>query len=175
MTVSSSDTLEEFKQRLDGIIANYQRPEERRIAYGNLRHEYSDYSKDGNTTVNIAVIYETPGGSTTQINMTYDSSSGGFCYLDRDLENQVTCYDPDEVIEMIEDAIREIPGKRAKQLISQINSWMDMGKGRHEIFGELNKLLQTEFLGGRITTNELKEGIQHVVAQHNRALEGDRR
>ena len=74
MTVGNRVTFDEFKERLDSIISGYQRPEERRIAYGNLRHEYSEYSRDGNTTVNIAVIYETPGGSTTQINITYDSS-----------------------------------------------------------------------------------------------------
>ncbi|NLJ35516.1 MAG: hypothetical protein GX358_04670 [candidate division WS1 bacterium] len=173
MTVGNRVTFDEFKERLDGIISGYQRPEERRIAYGNLRHEYSEYSRDGNTTVNIAVIYETPGGSTTQINITYDSSERTYSYLDRDLENQVVSHNPDEVISTIEEAIHEIPGKRARQLITTIDSWMGMGKGRYEIFGELNKLLQTEFLGGRITTTELKEGIQHVVSQHNRPAENN--
>ena len=173
MTESKRDTLAEFKELLDRIVSGYQRPEERRIAYGNLRHEYSEYSKDDTPSVNIAVIYETPGGSTTQLNITYDGATGSYTYLDRDLENHVVCHDPCQVIATIEESIAEIPGKRARQLLSQIDSWMDMGKGRYEIFGELNKLLQTEFLGGRITTHELKEGIQHVVSQHNRVAGND--
>lgn len=162
----SNPRLEQFQRTLDELVALYQRPEERRIGYGNLRHEYSKYTKDDKTTVNIAVIYETPGGSTTQINVTFDTDAGLFSYLDRDLENHIESDDPNQVVETIKEQIREIPGKRKQQLTAQIDSWMDMGKGRYEIFGELNKLLQTEFLGGRITTTELKEGIQHVVAQH---------
>lgn len=163
---ASNQRLEQFQRTLDELVALYQRPEERRIGYGNLRHEYSKYTKDDKTTINIAVIYETPGGSTTQINVTFDTDAGVFSYLDRNLENHIESPDPDEVVETIKEQIREIPGKRSQQLMTQIDSWMDMGKGRYEIFGELNKLLQTEFLGGRITTTELKEGIQHVVAQH---------
>lgn len=166
LVVGSNNSLQTFKGRLDEIVSGYQRPEERRIGYGNLRHEYSEYAKGGKNTVNIAVIYETPGGSTTQINITFDGATGEYSYLDRDLESHITSGDCDEVIGAIEEVVTEIPGKRAKQLINQINAWMEMGKGRHEIFSELNKLLQTEFLGGRITTHELKEGIQHVVRQY---------
>ncbi len=166
MVVGSNNSLQTFKGRLDDIVSGYQRPGERRIGYGNLRHEYSEYAKEGKNTVNIAVIYETPGGSTTQINISFDGTSGEYIYLDRDLESHITSRDCDEVIAAIEQVVTEIPGKRSAQLINQINAWMEMGKGRHEIFGELNKLLQTEFLGGRITTHELKEGIQHVVKQY---------
>ncbi len=171
MEVGTNGTLEEFKERLDSIVAAYQRSEERRIGYGNLRHEYSEYSKDGKTTVNIAVIYETPGGSTTQLNISFDKRAATYSYLDRDLETHITSDDPDQVIATIEEAVEEIPAKRSRQLFNQIDSWMDMGKGRHEIFGELNKLLQTEFLGGRINTNELKEGIQHVVQQYSKVTD----
>ncbi len=166
MGVARKDTLEEFKERLDRIVVTCQRPEERRIGYGNLRHEYSEYSKDGKTTVNIAVIYETPGGSTTQINISFDNGTGTYSYLDRDLETHIASHDPDQVIATIEEVVEGIPTKRSKQLINQVDNWLEMGKGRYEIFGELNKLLQTEFLGGRISTNELKEGIQHVVEQY---------
>ncbi|MFP3903805.1 MAG: hypothetical protein ACLFWB_06130 [Armatimonadota bacterium] len=164
---NSNHSLEKFQGELDEIISKYRHPEERRIGYGNLRHEYSEWEKDDAKSVNIAVIYETPGGSTTQINVTYDKEKGTFTYLDRDLENQVTTGDYEEVLGAIKEEVQKIPGKRADQLINQINSWIEMGKGRHEIFSELNKLLQTEFLGGRITTTELKEGIQHVVEMHS--------
>ena len=33
------------------------------------------------------------------------------------------------------------------------------------MFSEMNKLLQNEFLGGRITNEELKAGIQHIVKE----------
>ncbi len=166
LAVGSNNSLETFKMRLDDLVSGCQRPEERRIGYGNLRHEYSEYDKGGKNTVNIAVIYETPGGSTTQINITFDGVTGEYSYLDRDLEDHITSRDPDEVIAAIEEVVTEIPRKRSRQLLRQLDAWMEMGKGRHEIFSELNKLLQTEFLGGRITTHELKEGIQYVVKEY---------
>lgn len=172
MTEDTNHSLEEFKSELDDIMSKYRRPEERRIGYGNLRHEYSEWEKESAKSVNIAVIYETPGGSTTQINVTFDKKDGTYTYLDRDLDDQVTSTDYQEVLDAIQDEIDQIPRKRAEQLINQIDNWIDMGKGRHEIFSELNKLLQTEFLGGRITTTELKEGIQHVVRSHSEHANG---
>jgi len=46
--------------------------------------------------------------------------------------------------------------------------WLAEGKTRSEMFGEMNKLLQTEFLGGRIANEELKAGIQHIVTKYSR-------
>lgn len=163
-----SDTFAELKHKLDRLIVSCQQPEERRIGYGNIRHEYCDWCREDEKDTNIAVIYETPGGSTTQLNFTFNHVTGEFSYLDMDLESTLTTKDPAEVLAYIEDHMRQIPGKRLVQIEKTIDDWVSQGKGRSEIFAELNKLLQTEFLGGRVNNNELKHGIQHLVREYAR-------
>lgn len=160
---SDSGAFQVLKEKLDKVIISCQQPEERRIGFGNIRHEYCEWCRDGQSDTNIAVIYETPGGSTTQINVTYNHGTGEFSYLDNDLESTITTTDPQQVLMYIEDHMRLIPGKRLVQIEKTIDAWLQQGKGRSEIFAELNKLLQTEFLGGRVNNNELKHGIQHLV------------
>lgn len=157
------NSLEWFRRELDKAIASYQSPQERRVGYGNLRHEYSTWKKEDEEITNIAVIYETPGGSTTQLNITYHHDDHTFTYLDADLGSQLTTDDPREALHAVEHHVRQIPEKRRAQLSSQVNAWMDEGKSKREVFSELNKLLQEQFLGGRITTGELKAGIQHAI------------
>lgn len=167
--MAHDDVFAVFKQNLDRIVGACQQPEERRIGYGNIRHEYCEWCREGVNDTNVAVIYETPGGSTTQINITFNHLTGEFTYLDEDLESQVVTKDPEQVIRYVENHMREIPGKRLVQIEKTIDSWVMQGKGRSEIFAELNKLLQTEFLGGRVNNNELKHGIQHLVREYARA------
>lgn len=156
-------TLEWFRRELDKAVASYQSPQERRVGYGNLRHEYSTWKTEAEEITNVAVIYETPGGSTTQLNVTYHHGDHTFTYLDTDLGDQITTTDPREALHAVEHHVREIPDKRQAQLSSQVDAWMDEGKSKREVFSELNKLLQEQFLGGRITTGELKAGIQHAI------------
>ena len=157
-----------LKQKLDRAIAACQQPEERRIGFGNIRHEYCEWSRRDEEDTNIAVIYETPGGSTTQINVTYNHKTGEFHYLDDSLQATIITKDPEQVFSHIEGHMRQIPGKRLIQIEKTVDSWLSQGKGRREIFAELNKLLQTEFLGGRVNNNELKHGIQHLVKKYGR-------
>lgn len=167
--MAHDEVFQAFKQRLDRMISACQQPEERRIGYGNIRHEYCEWCREGVNDTNIAIIYETPGGSTTQINITFNHLTGEFMYLNEDLETQVFITDPDQVLQYVEDHMRQIPGKRLVQIEKTIDAWVSQGKGRSEIFAELNKLLQTEFLGGRVNNNELKHGIQHLVKEYARA------
>lgn len=157
------DPLEVFERELDELITSCRHPDEKRIRYGNLRSEVSEGS--GNGVTNAAVVYETPGGSTTQINITYDEDEQVFTYLSEDLGKTVTCEDPHEVLEMVRRHTASIPRKRMRALFNTIDIWLSEGKSRREMFGEMNKLLQSEFLGGRITTDELKAGIHHIVRQ----------
>ena len=78
-------------------------------------------------------------------------------------ESDVTTTDPREALQVIENHVNTIPQKRQDQVNHQVETWMEQGKSRSEVFAELNKLLQTAFLGGRITTGELKSGIQHAI------------
>jgi len=50
-----------------------------------------------------------------------------------------------------------------QQLEQTVDVWVSTGKVRSEIFAELNKMMQTELLGGRVNSIELKHGIQHLV------------
>ena len=45
---------------------------------------------------------------------------------------------------------------------------MSQGKSRSEVFAELNKLLQNEFIGGRLTNAELKGAIQYAIKVKSR-------
>ena len=115
---------------------------------------------------NVAIIYETPGGSTCQVNIAYDHNTGDFSYLNPELAETIKTDAVQDVLAMVETHVRSIPDKRVRRLQSQIDGWVGEGKTRSQLFGELNKLLQTEFLGGRINTNELKQAIQYAIERY---------
>lgn len=163
LTERQDHSLEWLRTELDKILASYQSPHERRVGHGNLRHEYSTWTKESERLTNIAIIYETPGGSTTQLNITYNHEDRTFSYLDVGLGGNIATSDGRECLQAIHTHVRGIPAKRQAQLDAQVDTWMDEGKSKREVFAELNKLLQEQFLGGRITTNELKAGIQHAI------------
>src|SRR5437764_10913279 len=72
----------EFEARLRELMQPYAR----RIEYGNLRSQPSDWeTPDGHKITNFAIVYETPGGSTDQINVAYDHTTGHFTLLDEAL------------------------------------------------------------------------------------------
>ncbi len=163
MAQDHDEPIRWLRAELDAILQSYQHPQERRIGYGNLRHEYSEWKDSHGLTTNVAVIYETPGGSTTQINITYDHVVGLFSFLDHDLNDRVTTADPRDVLHAIQREVTVIPQKRVGALHKQIDIWMQEGKSRSELLAELNKLLQNEFMGGRLTNVELRDAVQHVV------------
>ncbi len=163
MVQTDIDPFSAFKQRLDKFVDSFARPRERRIAYGNLRHEYSDWGEGDEQTTNVALIYETPGGSTTQLNVTYDHGTGEFSFLSPDGAQRVATRDPGGPLQMIVGEVRTIPQRRMQSLQEQIEGWCDEGKCQRELFAEMNKLLQSDFLGGSITQRELKLGIKHAI------------
>jgi len=165
---SGADPFAVFEDQLEALVSSCQHPAERRIAYGNLRGEVSENRSDGSVVKNAAIVYETPGGSTTQINVSYDSRNETFSYLSEDLQDTVACQDPTDVLKMVVEHAQGIPDKRMEALRAQIDSWLAEGKTKREMFGGMNKLLQAEFLGGRISIEELKAGIQHIVRQHEK-------
>ena len=104
MSQSGVDPLVEFKERLDKFISSVTRDRERRIAYGNLRHEYSEWDEGDDSNTNVAVIYETPGGSTVQINVTWEDRE--FSYLSADGNAKSVSPTPDEPLHMIAEEVR---------------------------------------------------------------------
>ena len=167
MAADDRDPLEWFKEHLNSAVRSCCSNPERRIGHGNLRHEYSQW-KRGEGSTNVAIIYETPGGSTTQLNVAYDPETRTFSYLSADLEHRLDCTDPSQALHMIVEHVNSIPEKREKQLQAQIDLWVQQGMSRSELFAQLNKLLQAEFLGGRITTSELQRGIQYAIKHYAR-------
>lgn len=167
MSEEAANPMEWLKSRLDNLVRACCSNTERRIGHGNLRHEYSQWRKTEDAATNIAIIYETPGGSTTQLNVTYDPQQGVFSYLSLDLEQRVECTAPEEVFGMIREHVRKIPEKRQRQLEKQIDLWVAQGMSRSQLFAQLNKLLQAEFLGGRIATGELQAGIQYAIRRYS--------
>ncbi len=161
--------LERLKTELQTLVSSCTTVQERRIGYGNLRCEFSDWDRDDEQVTNIAVIYETPGGSTCQINVHYDHQAAEFSFLDEHLDNTIIAEGPQEALQMVTRHVRSIPQRRLKLLEEQIDSWIGQGKTRGQLFGELNKLLQAEFLGGRISTTELKEGIKYALGHFSSA------
>ncbi len=161
--------LEKLRTKLQDLVSSCTIVQEQRIGYGNLRCEFSDWDSDEEQATNIAIIYETPGGSTCQVNVHYDHQAANFSFLDEQLHNTVIAEGPQEAIEMITHHVRSIPRRRLELLEQQIDSWVSQGKTRSQLFGELNKLLQAEFLGGRISTTELKKGIEYALGHFSAA------
>ena len=160
-----TNSFEQLRERLDEFISRYRHPEQRRIGYGNLRQEYSDWHEGRNPTANIAIVYETPGGSTAQINITYDGDREQFTYLQQADSEPTTSESVENVLSVIASQVAAIPQKRRHVLYRQIEDWCSAGK---PVFEELNKLLQSEFLGGRINIDELKDGINYAIACRKR-------
>jgi hypothetical protein len=165
---SNANRFERLQQHLDELIDEYRYPEERRIGYGNLRQEYSNWEKDGRTTTNVAIVYETPGGSTAQINIIYENSDDEFSYLGQADGKHVTTDCVDSVLEVVRGQVAAIPEKRRAVLLNQIETWCAEGTA---VFEELNKLLQSEFLGGRISRVELRQGINYAIECRKRPAE----
>src|SRR5713226_5323182 len=79
MSLQSQAVYDEFMAGLRELIS----PFARKVEYGNLRSQASDWDTgDGPRITNVAIVYETPGGSTDQINISFDHGSSRFSVLD---------------------------------------------------------------------------------------------
>ena len=164
---AGNNGFDRLKAQLLELVASCTSVEDRRIGYGNLRCECSDWNRADERVTNIALIYETPGGSTCQINVAYDHDTDQFSFLGEDLTGLVITHEAQEVFGMVGSHVQSIPQRRLVCLRAQIDRWMAEGKTRSQLFAELNKLLQTEFLGGRISTHELRQGITYALSRYS--------
>ena len=153
------DALEALCRRIRECIHPYAG----RVEYGNLRSHISrfDCSQRGSVT-NIALVYETPGGSTDQINVEYYHEDDRFGLVDAH-HGEITTESIDEVIERVQPRIVGIPGKRLETLHAEIQRHIDSGVNTAGLFGHLNRILQSEFKGGSITHIEFKEAMTFAV------------
>ena len=154
---ATSNTLERFLETLQNSLEPYLG----RIAYGNLRKEVSEWSSDGTHSTNLALGYESPGGSTDQINVAFDHK-GGLFHITNEHGDEVTP-DPEVVANAVMLRVEAIPAKRAATLRRCVNEWLGEGRSRGQMFVEANRLLQSGFRGGSITHEELKDVIRYIV------------
>lgn len=154
------ERYQEFEARLRELML----PFARRIEYGNLRSQPSEWqSADGGKITNIAIVYETPGGSTDQINVSYDQRRGCFTLLDESL-GEIETDSVDTVIENVRPRVAGIPEKRREHLRSEVRRQIDAGMSRMSLVGHLNRLLTSEFRGGTITHLELRDAMTFAVS-----------
>jgi hypothetical protein len=158
MARSGSDgALEEFLDRLRHEIAPYAGL----VEYGNLRSTISDWENaSGGRITNVAIVYETPGGSTDQINVSFDHRAERFSVVD---EVEVVTAAVGDVLGRILPRIHSIPAKRFEALTAEIRRQIDEGVGRAGLFGHINRLTQSDFKGGTITHQELKDAMQFAI------------
>lgn len=136
-----------------------------RVEYGNLRSRITKWDcGEGEPVTNMALVYETPGGSTDQINITYYHGSDSFGLVDAQ-EGELTTSSIDSVIESIMIRVAAIPEKRRETLQAEIRRQVDAGQTANTagLFGHLNRVMQSEFKGGTITHLELRDAMTYAV------------
>jgi hypothetical protein len=134
-----------------------------RVEYGNLRSKVSAWDMgDGEPITNVALVYETPGGSTDQINISYYHASGEFALIDEH-QGELTTASVEQVLETIQPRITGIPSKRLETLYAEIRRQVDSGSNTAGLFGHLNRMIQSEFKGGTITHLELRDAMTFAV------------
>ena len=159
-----SDHVHTLCSRIQECIAPYAG----RVEYGNLRSRVDDWDcGDGEPITNVALVYETPGGSTDQINITYYHHSSTFALVDEAREGEVTTLCVDTVLESIQPRISGIPLKRRQSLFDEIQRQLDSGTNTAGIVGHLNRMMNSEFRGGTITLPEFKDAMTFAVRYMN--------
>jgi len=151
--------LQTLCTRLQECIATYAG----RVEYGNLRSRISNWDcGDGDPVTNIALVYETPGGSTDQINISYYHDSGKFTVIDAE-HGEVTIETVEAVLDSIRPRISGIPQKRLETLYAEVRRELDSGTSTAGVVGHLNRMMQSSLLGGTITHLELRDAMTYTV------------
>jgi hypothetical protein len=151
--------LDELCGRIQQCIA----PFAGRVEYGNLRSRVSNWDcGDGECVTNLALVYETPGGSTDQINISYHHKTAMFSLIDEE-EGEFTTDSIDVVLNRVEPRISGIPKKRLETLYAEIRRQLEAGNNTAGVVGHLNRMIQSEFKGGSITHLEFKDAMTYAV------------
>lgn len=152
---------EEIQKQLVATLAPYMG----KVSFGNLRFQTSEWAEGDRRYFNIAIVYEMPGSSTNQLNITVDEMEGELVFVDG--ENERRTKDLKEAIQFVEEAVRSIPERRLERLRKTVRRWAGQGRSRAEVLAELNRLLRADLIGGTITHHELKATIQYCLQLFN--------
>jgi hypothetical protein len=170
MTLQSQAAYHSFMTGLREMISPYAG----KVEYGNLRSQASDWETgDGHRITNVAIVYETPGGSTDQINVSLDHGRGCFSVLD-DQGAEFETAVPEEVLACIRPRILGIPEKRLVHLRDEIKRQMDTGIPPAGVVGHLNRLMNSELRGGTITHLEMRDAMTFAVQYARNSLPAGR-
>lgn len=166
----SAGGIDEFLRQVGLIVAEYQTPgrnydpgRDRSIAYGNVRYRKMENAG----RVSVGIIYETPGGSTNQINVEVDPVNGRYSIPLPDGEGDLVSDDEEQVLALVREHIEQIPALRRERLEAYVNAKLGEGQGRVAVFQWLNELLYQDLKGGRVTHGELS-AMCHYVVEHSR-------
>lgn len=158
--------LAERSPELDALCARVQEciaPYAGRVDYGNLRQDISHFDcGSGGAITNVALVYETPGGSTDQINISYNHDTHHFSLIDAH-EGEMTTESVDVVIERIRPRVSGIPQKRQETLNAEIRRHLESGSNTAGVVGLLNRMMQSAFKGGTITHLEMRDAMTFAV------------
>jgi len=153
-----TDPFQDWQQRVTELLAAYAH----KVSHGNLRSHCFHWQGEGQAITNLAVVYELPGGSSSQLNQSFHHREQVIHFLNGQGEECLTS-DPAQAAAWLAEAVHHIPTRRAQSLREQIERWFGEGKSCPEIFREINQFLQTDFRGGTLTHAELKAGIRYVL------------
>src|SRR5438105_326578 len=166
MVTESQAVYDSFMAGLRALISPYAG----KVEYGNLRSQSSDWDTGaGPRITNIAIVYETPGGSTDQINVSFDHGPARFSVLD-DAGAECQTTSPEEVLAHIRPRIVGIPEKRLRHLHDEIRRQMDTGTPPAGVVGHLNRLMNSELRGGTITHLEMRDAMTFAVQYAKNSL-----
>ena len=155
-------TCEELR-RLCDLINDCMQPFAGRVEYGNLRSHISEFDcGNGRHVTNIALVYETPGGSTDQINVEYHHHTSSYTLIDAH-EGECVTESHDEVLHCIRGRIDSIPRKRRDTLEGEIRRQIDAGSNTAGLVGHLNRMMNSGFKGGTITHHEMRDAMTFAV------------
>jgi hypothetical protein len=170
MPVESQAVYDAFMAGLRELISPYAG----KVEYGNLRSQASDWDTgEGPRITNVAIVYETPGGSTDQINVSFNHSSAHFSVLDDEGAEYETAA-PVEVLTCIRPRVLRIPEKRLDHLRDEIKRQMDSGTPPAGVVGHLNRLMNSELRGGTITHLEMRDAMTFAVQYAKNSLSAGR-
>ena len=166
MSLQSEAVYDRFMAGLRELISPYAG----KVEYGNLRAQASDWDTgDGPRITNVAIVYETPGGSTDQINVSFDHGRGCFSVLDDEGAEFETAA-PEAALGCIRPRILGIPEKRRAHLRDEIKRQMDTGIPPAGVVGHLNRLMNSELRGGTITHLEMRDAMTFAVQYAKNSL-----
>ncbi len=136
------------------------------VGFGNVRMKVTRTTLDSDRTItNCAITYESPGGSTNQINVVFEHSTSQFRVLNDESGEEELFSVSTPIVAKLAQLIQDIPRIRMDRLKWDIDRWIADGKSRAQILMTLSRMLQADsgLRGGGITQDELNEASRYLA------------